>query len=296
MSVLRSGTSRRVGYGVIISIAGRGDGQMPYLLKLTAQLDGEEPPLAEHVHAMVSTWVEGGESLEVHRANVKPFRCGAVDWDLSGRTSIRVGLLNDALLSRLSGRAANGAATIRLGRQRGSLRRTQHGELAAQVEHASWTNLLDASSPRSEFSFRFVGPTVFRSGRDFLPQPFPGLVFGHLRARWSAFAPPRLRPEIDVKSVGLVAVRSDLATVMTATRRGPVPSFVGDVTFRATGGSDRDLRVLDALARLTPFAGIGANTTYGMGEARYVSSDPAPLPEPATSDSDAVAPAGLVSA
>lgn len=240
---------------------------VPCLMALGVQLDGREPPLAHHVYAMVSTWLEGGEAIEVHRANVKGFRCGVTRWERNGRCEITIGLLYDALLPKLHERLL-GDPTIRLGRQTGVLKGAG-SDGPGVVRHESWTDLLDASRPTDDFRFRFVGPTVFRSGRSFITRPTPGLVFGHLRARWSVFAPEHLRPCIDIAAVGLQVGEEDLRSVSVPTRHGPVPAFVGEVAFTSRSGSARDLRVLDALGRLAPFAGVGANTTIGMGDTRY---------------------------
>jgi CRISPR-associated endoribonuclease Cas6 len=219
---------------------------------------------------LVSSWLEGGEPESVHTAGTKPFRCGLTSWHPSGTTQLTIGVLDDSLLPRLQRRATASAATIRLGRSFGSLARLGDGALRSESIHADWTDLLDAARVTDTFRFRFISPTVVRSGRTSVPQPAPGTVFGHLRSRWSAFAPPDLQPDIEFASLGLEVEAIDGGTLGYPSRHGVVPGFVGEMVIRCTAGTDRELRVLDALARLTPFAGIGANTTIGMGEARYL--------------------------
>ncbi len=47
------------------------------------------------------------------------------------------------------------------------------------------------------------------------------------------------------------------------------PGFLGNVTAHAATRNEGDWRVLDALGRLSPYVGVGTNTTFGMGRTVY---------------------------
>ncbi|MBS1838608.1 MAG: CRISPR system precrRNA processing endoribonuclease RAMP protein Cas6, partial [Actinobacteria bacterium] len=133
-----------------------------------------------------------------------------------------------------------------------------------------WTDLLAASTSARYLPFEMLSPTAFRNGRLADPVPTATRVFGSLLDRWRRFGPDDLQPAIDLRSCELVTsfMSGRTETVHLLNKRWP--GFVGKVTIHAAGGDPRDWRVLDALARLAVYSGIGTSTTFGMGQARYM--------------------------
>lgn len=219
------------------------------------------------LHGLVSTWIERDLSVQQHRSPRKGF--SVATQHVPGQPlTIRVGLVDDNLLERLADGVLSETGR---GRLHGGLVPDAPPVLMASVD---WGELIRAAAEREDppRSFSFVAHTgiAFRHGRLTNPLPIPGNVFGHLRARWAEFAPPDLAPDLELRDLGLVISRLDGGTELTVVRGKRVPGFVGRFTVHAAEADERALRVLDALARLAPFAGIGANTTIGMGRCDYL--------------------------
>jgi len=119
------------------------------------------------------------------------------------------------------------------------------------------------ATPRRTFCFQFLTPTTFRSRNISQPLPLPGSVFGHYRARWSAFAPRDWQMAIDFHDAGLVT-EDLLGSIESFAERGRDyehlwNGFVGRCTYRAhTAGRDGS-------TVLAPFCGTGSNTTKAWG-------------------------------
>jgi CRISPR-associated endoribonuclease Cas6 len=135
------------------------------------------------------------------------------------------------------------------------------------TQNLCWEDLLAETRPVSGIDFHLESPTVFRSGAQISVMPTPGLVFGHLRAVWQQWAPAELQPFIDLSTVVVHVDHLDGRTEEVVARGRAWRGFVGTVGFDLSQAAPRDRQVLSALAALAPFAGIGANTTIGMGTA-----------------------------
>jgi CRISPR/Cas system endoribonuclease Cas6 (RAMP superfamily) len=141
-------------------------------------------------------------------------------------------------------------------------------EVTGPLSVASWMELLDRGSPTHSWRFVSTTPIVFRSGAATI-SPTAGLVFGHLRAVWAAFCPDDLRATFEgLRLDGLFEAQFDgsIVPVGQNTPWGRVPGsgFVGACTIVANCDDD-SLRLLDTLASLVPFTGLGAATPFGCG-------------------------------
>jgi CRISPR-associated endoribonuclease Cas6 len=222
-------------------------------LGLEGSIDG--PVRMEHVHAALCQWLDGDQ----HHAGRKPFTVrnlavapNAVHLQVTTVSVDAVRRLHSALAAR---------PAVRLG--------SSHLEVgsALMTRNLDWQQLLDESAAASGMTVHLESPTIFRSGRAVSVLPTPGLVFGHLRAVWEQWAPSHLRPDIDLSSVVIFVDRLDGHTDVVQARGRSWPGFTGNVGFDLSSATPRDRRVLCALASLAPYAGIGANTTIGMGAA-----------------------------
>jgi CRISPR-associated endoribonuclease Cas6 len=217
-----------------------------------------------HVHAVVSGWFDDLPNTN-HEANEKPWslKRSAITED---GLSITVGLLDNSSSSLHRERLLDlEGSEIRLG----------HNVFVVEdspemLESVEWFELLDVSSPTSFFAFDLQTPTVFRSGNESTALT-PGLVFGHLRRRWSTFAPADLKPALDFSGCHFRTLESGYpVTAQTGPRSRPIylDGSIGRIAM-AVDANERDLRVLDTLARLCDFSGIGSYTTRGFGAAQY---------------------------
>ena len=216
------------------------------------------------MHAVVSSWFDDLPNTN-HEANEKPWslkRSAVTEVGLE----ITVGLLDRPLESAHRDRLIELEGTeIRLGHNVFVV--DDEPELLQSIE---WTELLDGSSSTPFFAFELKTPTVFRSGNESAALR-PGLVFGHLRRRWTTFAPTDLKPALDFAGCDFRLLDSGYpVTAQTGPRARPIylDGTIGRVAM-AVEASDRDLRVLDTLARMSDFSGIGAYTTRGFGAAQY---------------------------
>jgi CRISPR-associated endoribonuclease Cas6 len=120
----------------------------------------------------------------------------------------------------------------------------------------------------NRFAFRFLSPTGFKTDGIETALPQPRLVFGSLLGRWNAYAPgplaedSRLFAEVALRA-GRFRIESRSVLVDNQFHNG----FVGTVEFRATGRDRFYLQTLEALWRYSFYAGIGYQTSAGMGQA-----------------------------
>ena len=123
---------------------------------------------------------------------------------------------------------------------------------------------------RREYAFRFVTPTSFRTGQFYQPLPIPRNVYESLWQKWNAFAPT----ELVISEEFLVTIASHLFLAMhrirTCTIHGPrykALGFVGNCRFEVLGKvPEEHLRALTALSEFAFYAGVGSQTTEGMGQ------------------------------
>jgi CRISPR-associated endoribonuclease Cas6 len=225
------------------------------LVDLSFEGDVEAPVTAEHAHAVLCSWIDHDQ----HSAPRKPFTLRRVSTGEDGvnlqLSTVTLEALIDLQLALVDD------PPVRFGRSR-----LRVGS-AMLTRNVRWEELLDEARPVSGIDLHLESPTVFRSRSQISVMPTPGLVFGHLRAVWQHWAPADLQPCIDLSTVHIhvdrLAGRTDEVVARGRTWRG----FVGTVGFDLSQATPRDRQVLSALALLAPFAGVGANTTVGMGTA-----------------------------
>ena len=129
-----------------------------------------------------------------------------------------------------------------------------------------------ADPPPDRIQLRLLSPAAFRAGgvRNVL-FPEAGLVLGGLLDKWNAFCPPglqlpadkeRLSALLQVDSYSLATRALDFGTY----RETGVTGWCS-YRFEATA-SQEERRWAGALAAFAFYAGVGAKTTMGMGQAR----------------------------
>jgi len=140
--------------------------------------------------------------------------------------------------------------------------------------------LLPAGSlPDNRWTLLFASPTTFKTQGQTQPLPLPGLVFGSLVRRWNAFAPVAL-PEDGVQRYAeemVVLSRFNLKSAPgwdrgKGDRRGLRIGCIGQAAYHAQNRDRYWLSVLSLLADFALYAGVGAQTTMGMGQVRRVAS------------------------
>lgn len=139
-------------------------------------------------------------------------------------------------------------------------------------------HLLNPGPLQRRIHLEFASPTTFHSGGKNVPLPLPALVFGSLLERWEAFSPAALSPDLRRYAEEMVAVaRYQLRTRILPFKDGALQvGFVGQAVFLALNSDRYWVGSLHLLAEYAFFAGVGYQTTMGMGQAR-----PAAAPEKA---------------
>lgn len=155
----------------------------------------------------------------------------------------------------------------------------------------------DIALPR-KMVFRFISPTCFRDGTQNIVFPLPHLIFFSLAEKWQKYAPEPFNREIQIfqdemkvwqeklkgnadktkvwelldKLVNVSAYK--LRTRMLNFREYKRIGFTGIVELQAQPSvPDKWLRLLNLLADFSFYAGIGYQTTMGMGQIKRLDTN-----------------------
>lgn len=137
-------------------------------------------------------------------------------------------------------------------------------------------NCTPDSLPKS-LTLDFLSPTAFSKGQDktsgtyhYISLPLPRILFSTLRKRWLNLGGSAPGDEFDIwvdSTLNLEPIRLEM--LPTVVERRTVPAFIGRARF-THHGDPRWLGVAHLLADFTFWAGVGYQTTRGMGQAQRV--------------------------
>jgi CRISPR-associated endoribonuclease Cas6 len=122
---------------------------------------------------------------------------------------------------------------------------------------------------RAVLDFRSV--TYFSRNGRWHPLPDPVLLYGGLIRRWNLFAPPQARlTDVEEKELlGAVALSAhDISSSPVSPDSGARIGFTGTAVFRLLdqhGPGPRTWQLFTALSLFAMVAGVGAQTTHGLG-------------------------------
>jgi CRISPR-associated endoribonuclease Cas6 len=150
--------------------------------------------------------------------------------------------------------------------------RTTYAQLAAP-------HLLGGQAPAYQIGLRFASPTTFRTRakgdakRRSWPAPLPQWVFESLLRRWNQFSDVAITNEVSRFTAAHVAMsRYDLAThAIPLHRRGPEIGCTGEAHYTLLQRDRYWAGLLNLLAAYSFYAGIGYQTTVGMGQTHVIS-------------------------
>lgn len=127
----------------------------------------------------------------------------------------------------------------------------------------------EAPLPR-HLELEFFSPTAFHSGGRNVPLPLPDLVYGSLVEKWNDFAPVTVSPEVRRFAQECLALsRYELSTRSVPGKGGGMQiGFVGYCRYTVLRADPYWVGVLQALTDYAFYAGVGYQTTTGMGQAR----------------------------
>lgn len=154
----------------------------------------------------------------------------------------------------------------------GAMSTAAEDEWAGVSEYAALlTERLKAKTADRRVHLSFCSPTFFKVKSISLPLPLPRLVFQSLLRRWNAYSPAAfpedtLRFAEECLSISRFALSSGIGS-----RKGKSnlqSGMLGRVTYFALNPDPYWVNVLQVLARYAFFAGVGAATSLGFGQAR----------------------------
>jgi len=238
------------------------------LLRLIA---GSDPALAEQLHAS---------------AERRPFTCstlwgprrqgGSLVLEAGRPAFLRFTGLNEAVSRHLLGLAEHPPASIEL---EGVPLAVQEATLDPLVhpwagrctyEELAGRHLLPQKTPAPRLEIEFASPTAFRSAGRTVPLPLPGLVFGSLVEKWNAFSPLVVSEEVRRFAEECLAIsRYRLFTRPVAGKEeGLQIGFLGLCRYTALNRDRYWLSLVQLLTDYAFYAGVGYQTTVGLGQAR----------------------------
>jgi CRISPR-associated endoribonuclease Cas6 len=132
--------------------------------------------------------------------------------------------------------------------------------------------LLSKEQAPRRITLDFASPTTFKSGGMHLPVPLPGLVFGSLLEKWNAFAPLAFPVEArryaeECLALGRYHLRSRAVQMKG---RGVRIGGVGRATYVSVNYDRYWMSVIGVLAAFAAYSGVGAGTTMGLGQTRWI--------------------------
>ncbi|MFL1434862.1 CRISPR system precrRNA processing endoribonuclease RAMP protein Cas6 [Nocardiopsis protaetiae] len=224
---------------------------MPTQWTLTLTPPPPDPVDPRHLHALACQLLE--TPTAEHTAATKPFTAAATGAHLVA--SWLGGPAEPDLGAKLADPLRLGAQPVRLS--------------PADHRSVSYPRLLDLP-PTAKAAVEFVSPAyVSRNGRQ-LPLSDPELLLAGLARRWAAFSPlPLPEQEVDQVLGAVFLTRHRIATRTVGQGPHRRTGFVGRAAFglpaRATPAQRQ---VFTALWAFAEFAGVGAQTTHGLGHVR----------------------------
>jgi CRISPR-associated endoribonuclease Cas6 len=140
----------------------------------------------------------------------------------------------------------------------------------ADYEPLAAAYLLPGETHPRQVELEFASPTAFRSGGLTFPVPLPALVYGGLVEKWNAFAPVAVSEEVRRFAEECVAIsRYRLSTRAIPAKGGSVQiGFVGRCRYTAVNPDRYWLSLVHLLTEYAFYAGVGYQTTSGMGQTR----------------------------
>jgi CRISPR-associated endoribonuclease Cas6 len=116
--------------------------------------------------------------------------------------------------------------------------------------------------------FRFITPTTFRVGRWEQPFPLPRWVFGSLLRTWNAFASEPFDLTVDELESRVILSNWQGETRRVELGGSRTVGCIGTFGYRIIDPSPELCRIMAALAEFAFYAGVGWQTTRGLGQVR----------------------------
>ena len=247
------------------------NGRLPWLGRVAqawflAQVRRVDPVLASALH--------GGQSR-------RPYTIGILRSE--ERYVLRVtslsAILTDLLIARVLPDLGAGATFANIEVRFGSPQIENHPwARRSDYEQLARTAFADSLTEPLTPGFEFGTPTTFHSGGLNVPLPLPSLVYGSLIQAWNTFSPVALPVSLQPFVADYVAIaRHRISTRSVKSGDQLHVGFTGTVRYalvrqEKTGLSPdeyrRHVQVINLLAQFAFYAGVGAHTSMGMGQAR----------------------------
>jgi CRISPR-associated endoribonuclease Cas6 len=143
----------------------------------------------------------------------------------------------------------------------------EHPE-AGQITYKELLARWEKREPPRLLTLHFLTPTTFKVGAFEEPFPLPQWVFGSLLSTWNAFSP---YPFFDIQEAleAVLVLRNWRGETRLVELGGySAAGFVGKFTYRLIRASPVIARICGLLAEFSFYAGVGWQTTHGLGQVR----------------------------
>ena len=145
----------------------------------------------------------------------------------------------------------------------------EHPDAAQETYEALWEKWGKSNPPRT-ITFHFLTPTTFRIGRFELPFPSPSLVFNSLLLTWDHFSPYPIGQIKDLTESCIILTNWKGETRRVEMGAHKTVGFIGKFTYRVVEDSQEFRRLIGLLAEFSFYAGVGWQTTHGLGQVRCI--------------------------
>ncbi len=140
--------------------------------------------------------------------------------------------------------------------------------IRAQSFEKLWAQALSTTGGHTSVRMRFTSPTAFKTGRQNIVFPLPGLILRGLCRKWSCYAPPQFFVADSAMTERAVWVgRHSLHTECLEFGGYAQIGFVGTCDFIVDSQASQEIgSAVRALLSFAAYAGVGYKTTMGMGQ------------------------------
>ena len=122
-------------------------------------------------------------------------------------------------------------------------------------------------SDTARYSLKFLSPTAYRSGGEYVFMPSPRLILRSAANMWGQIFPDNTIDDEDAQQIlenGVKITSYDIQSIYFPLKGVKIPGFIGSVTLNAKLSASL-LQVFKCLLALMPYTGSGIKTKLGMG-------------------------------
>ena len=218
----------------------------------------------DSLHGVIMETIDGAFAEELHCQGLKPFSQhleffqGEVFWVVNALTAEAetkiIGVLNNPSFS-----------TFRL--KKYNLDVSIIDKTKIQLEYKDLVNQFYFDASHRIFNVRFVTPTAFKSGGEYIFFPDWRLIIGSLMRKYNHVNGKENPEDSDILEAlvcSIKPIKYELKSVYTTIERSKIPSFYGSITIKCSATQSL-VNYLNLLLSFGEYSGVGIKCALGMG-------------------------------